>query len=128
MPGSAKARLPGDKKAAVKPKTRGFAIPLELRAALAEQDLPEQFTLKIEGIPEGGSLTEGKNYGNRTWSIKDEQIDTVALIPPNDPDPEYTLNVRVLIEDEGFDFGTTVALFTITLNMIFQYPFQALSL
>lgn len=69
------------------------AIALDLSAALADVDGSESLSLTLAGLPEGAQLSAGQNNGDGTWSLAPDDLDGLALTPPQDFNGNFTLQV-----------------------------------
>lgn len=84
------------------------AIPLDLTALVASLEEDGDYSLRVEKLPERGRLSSGRNNGDRTWSLKPNDLDGLTYLPPDGMTKPHTLAVRVVrLKD---DAATTVAL------------------
>ena len=50
------------------------AIHLDLETELSGVDLSKKVSIIVEGIPDGCTLSVGKNNGNKTWSVRQTEL------------------------------------------------------
>ena len=63
------------------------SVYLDLLTELSGVDLTKKVSIILEGVPDGGTLSTGKNNGNKTWSIRQDELSDVSLILPVDSVP-----------------------------------------
>ncbi len=58
--------------------------------------------IRVEGLPQRATLSQGRNNGNGSWSLAQDEIDGVEFIAPHDARPTPSLVVRIIgLEQDG---------------------------
>ena len=97
------------------PLDDGGVLALDIAAVLRTIDTGDSLALVIEGVPDGARLTAGRNNGDRTWSLDQNDLSGLKFVPPPAQRDDTLLTVRVLIEDrDGYDGATVAAMFDVT--------------
>ncbi|ETR73942.1 MAG: hypothetical protein OMM_00580 [Candidatus Magnetoglobus multicellularis str. Araruama] len=92
----------------------GPSIPLVIAPPeLMDNDGSEQLSpITVEGVPPGATLSQGTFISNTTWTLLPDQLSDLSIIPDQNNDDDFQLNVRVsAIELSG---DVAVAFQTIT--------------
>ncbi|WP_417515823.1 Ig-like domain-containing protein [Marinobacter sp.] len=58
----------------------GALVPLDIEAALADQDGSESLSILIGGLPTGAALTAGTQNADGTWSLSVDELDSLQLL------------------------------------------------
>jgi chromosome segregation ATPase len=58
-------------------------------------------SLRVEHLAHGARLTNGRNNGDRSWSVAPDELDGLEYLPPNDSYESHTLAVRIISLDGG---------------------------
>ncbi|MBF0171114.1 MAG: hypothetical protein HQK87_08510, partial [Nitrospinae bacterium] len=103
------------------------AIPLDLTAALADQDGSETLAITISGLPDGAVLSAGTANGDGSWSLVPDQLAGLTLTPPANSDQGFSLTVAaVATEADGGATATTLGTMAISLAGDADVPTLAL--
>jgi len=71
-------------------------IPLNLSPVLADRDGSESISLIIDNLPEGARLSAGTDNGDGTWTVANNQLDGLSVLPPADSNVDFTLRVTAV--------------------------------
>jgi hypothetical protein len=82
-------------------------IPLALAPLLSPYRRHGQLSVRVERLPNGARFSKGQNNGDRTWSLRPDELDDVLYQPPEGLEETHTLAVRILSLDG--DQGSTLA-------------------
>ncbi|HEY1638663.1 MAG TPA: SH3 domain-containing protein [Rhizomicrobium sp.] len=85
----------------------GEPIPLDLAAVIAPYRRHRGLSIRIERLAHGARLSQGRNNGDRSWSLAPDELDGLEYLPANENYEAHTLAVRI-ISLEGGD-GETLA-------------------
>jgi hypothetical protein len=66
-----------------------------------------QLSIRIERLPNGARLSKGQNNGDRTWSLRSDDLEDVLYQPPEGLADAHTLAIRILSLDA--DHAATLA-------------------
>jgi hypothetical protein len=58
-------------------------------------------SLRVEHLAHGARLNQGRNNGDRSWTIAPDEVDGLEYLPPNDWHEAHTLAVRIVSLDGG---------------------------
>lgn len=58
------------------------AIPLDIRAALADADGSETLSVTISALPDGARLSAGQDKGDDGWDLRPDELAGLTLTPP----------------------------------------------
>ena len=83
------------------------AVPLDLSRTLPDRGRYRRLSLRIENLPHGASLSQGRDNGDRTWSLKSDELEGLVYFPPAGEVTPHTLRLRVI--GWNGDDATTVA-------------------
>ena len=101
-----------------------LAVPLDIEDALTQRGVSGRIPVVIEGMPRGAGLSAGTNNWDSTWSIMAAEARDLHFLPPthgHNGNDDYILSVRVLhLDEDGFNVGTTAALFDVTVENPFR--------
>ncbi len=75
-------------------------IPLFIAVTSTDSDGTEILTVKITGIPAGGSLSAGINNHDGSWSLTIAQLAGLLLIPPHDFSGDLNLQIIATSSEE----------------------------
>lgn len=84
------------------------SISLELAPLLAPYRKHGRLALRVERLPRHARLTNGHNNGDRSWSLKSDELDGLAYLPPKGGEDHPVLAIRIISLDGGD--GATLAL------------------
>ena len=84
-------------------------IPLNIDAALVDQDGSETLSISISGVPEGAVLSAGTNLGNGVWDIDPADLANLKITPPADSNVDFTLQVTATATESNGEFIETTA-------------------
>jgi len=85
------------------------AIPLNIDAALVDQDGSETLSISIAGVPEGAVLSAGTNLGNGVWDVDPADLANLTITPPADSNVDFTLQVTATATESNGEFIETTA-------------------
>ncbi|MBV9063162.1 MAG: hypothetical protein JOY77_09585, partial [Alphaproteobacteria bacterium] len=104
------ARRPANMRAAerarVSTEPTGEPVPLDLLSLVAPYRRYRGLSIRVERLAHGARLSQGRNNGDRSWSLAPDELDGLEYLPPSSYDA-HTLSVRI-ISLEGGD-GETMA-------------------
>ncbi|MES2729487.1 MAG: Ig-like domain-containing protein [Pseudomonadota bacterium] len=86
------------------------AIPLNINAALTDNDGSEILSITIAGVPAGASLSAGINNGNGTWTLTPAQLSGLTLTPPDGFSGNINLSVTATSSENGTNASTSAPL------------------
>ncbi|MFZ9001846.1 MAG: hypothetical protein ACO20H_11120 [Bacteriovoracaceae bacterium] len=55
--------------------------------------------IKVEGLPEGASLSNGTENDDGSWSLQPNQLEGLKLSLPDDYDDSFTLSINAVVEE-----------------------------
>ncbi|WNJ98133.1 LamG-like jellyroll fold domain-containing protein [Thalassospiraceae bacterium LMO-JJ14] len=84
-------------------------IPLNIDAALVDQDGSETLSISISGVPDGAVLSAGTNLGNGVWDIDPADLANLTITPPADSNVDFTLQVTATATESNGEFIETTA-------------------
>ena len=102
-------------------------IALDISASLTDTDGSEALTsITITGVPDGAELSLGKQTGEHTWTLDQDdiaQLEDLTITPPQYSDEDFTLKVTATSTENGGDTAesTTVEL-QVTVNPVANAP------
>ena len=85
------------------------AIALDLAPLIAPYRKHGRLSLRVERLPPRGRLNRGQNNGDRSWSLKSDELDGLAYLPPKGGDESCVLSIRI-VSLNGDDGGTLALL------------------
>lgn len=77
------------------------AIALTLAASMPADTTEAVYTITIEGVPAGATLSAGMDNGDGTWTLTPDLVDGLTLTPPQDYAGTFALNVVAISTDGG---------------------------
>ncbi|RCK18743.1 hypothetical protein TH6_20745, partial [Thalassospira profundimaris] len=89
------------------------AIALDIDAGLT--DSSETLTVTISGVPDGATLSAGTDNGDGTWSLTSDDLDGLAIVPPEDYSGSFDLEITASTQD-GVDIASVTD--TVMVNVI----------
>ena len=95
------------------------AIALNLDAGLT--DSSETLTVTISGVPDGATLSAGNDNGDGTWTLSSEQLNGLAITPPENFSGSFDLGVTATSTD-GEDVATTTGSITVDVTGVADAP------
>ena len=95
------------------------AIALDIDAGLT--DSSETLTVTISGVPEGATLSAGTDNGDGTWTLGSDQLEGLAIAPPDDFSGSFDLGVTATSAD-GLDVATSSDSVTIDVTGVADAP------
>jgi len=91
-------------------------IELNLTAELVDQDGSEVMSVRIDGIPDGSTLSTGFNNGDGSWTVTGDQLVGLTLSPPAEFSGELEMGVT----------GITLEMDTGETNQTEAVPFKVM--
>ena len=86
------------------------SISLNIDASIPDTDGSETVTVTISGVPDGARLSGGRDNGDGSWTLTQENLRGLNITPAADSDEDFTLSVAVTTtEASNGDSNTTVA-------------------
>ena len=76
-------------------------VPLDLAAELDAVDLTQDLTITVAGLRPAVQLSNGRDNGDKTWSLKPNQLQGLYLIDGDPKKRKLDLTVRVMKIDSG---------------------------
>jgi hypothetical protein len=80
---------------------QGEPIPLDLLAVVAPYKRHRGISIRLERLAHGARLSQGRNNGDRSWSLAPDELDGLEYLPPTDDYDAHTLAVRIISLDGG---------------------------
>jgi chromosome segregation ATPase len=80
---------------------QGEPIPLDLLAVVAPYKRHRGISIRLERLAHGARLSQGRNNGDRSWSLAPDELDGLEYVPPTDDYDAHTLAVRIISLDGG---------------------------
>ena len=77
------------------------AVALELAPLIAPYRKHGRLSLRVERLPPRARLSHGHNNGDRSWSLRSDELDGLSYLPPKGALPSCTLAIRVVSLDGG---------------------------
>src|ERR1700679_2233158 len=77
------------------------AVALELAPLIAPYRKHGRLSLRVERLPPRARLSHGHNNGDRSWSLRSDELDGLSYLPPKGAAPNCTLSIRVVSLDGG---------------------------
>ena len=98
-------------------------IALTLAASMPADTTEALYTITIEGVPDGATLSAGLDNGDGTWTLTPDLMDGLTLTPPQDFNGTINLNVIAT----STDGGTAVAPMGVNVTPVADVPVIALT-
>ena len=84
-------------------------IPLDLGPLLSPHRRHKNLSIRVEKLPQLSRLSQGRNNGDCTFSLKPDELQGLLYLPPSGSDGSpATLAIRIINLDD--DYATTLAL------------------
>jgi hypothetical protein len=99
---------------------------LSIDAVLADADGSESLSLAISGLPEGASLTAGKETGDLVWHLRQEDLVGLALLPPVDFSGSLELVTEATAEEKAGDRAATRSTIAVDVAPVADPPLLSL--
>jgi hypothetical protein len=61
--------------------------------------VPAHSTIAITGLPQGGTLSDGRPYGETAWNLERDEIGDLHLVLPNSAGGEAKLTIQLIAPD-----------------------------
>jgi len=101
--------------AKTEPATAQAGIPLDLAPLLSPYAHYRRLSIRIEQLPPQARLSKGSNNGDRTWSLKPDDLDGLEFLLPEGKDVPISLAIRIIGIDDD-DEATILAQFDLPLS------------
>jgi len=98
-------------------------IALTLAATMPSDTTEAVYTITIEGVPPGASLSAGMDNGDGSWTLTPDLMSGLTLTPPQDYSGTFDLNV-VATSTDG---GTAMSPLNVTVTPVADIPVVALT-
>ncbi len=85
------------------------AIPLDIRAALADADGSETLSVTISALPDGARLSAGQDNGDDSWDLRPDELAGLTLTPPAGSIGRFELLVAATAREANGDSRSTTA-------------------
>lgn len=89
-------------------------IPLDLAPLLAPYARHKHLTFRVEHLPAGARLSNGRNNGDRSWSLTSDDLEDLRYLPPAGAAETPTLAIRVFSLDG--DYAATLAVLDVPVS------------
>src|ERR1051326_6167972 len=76
----------------------GEPIPLNLASLVAPYRRNRGLSIRVERLAHGARLSQGRNNGDRSWSLAPDELDGLEYLPPSTYEA-HTLGVRIISLD-----------------------------
>jgi len=95
-------------------------VPLsELAAELADTDGSETLgTIRISGVPEGASLSDGIQVTPGVWELNASQLDSVSFVPATNINGTFDLTLSAIATDSNGDTQQASIPFSVTVSPV----------
>ena len=101
----------------------GAPIPLNISASLRDIDGSETLTITVANVPAGASLNRGTNNFDGSWTLDENDLNGLAIQPPNNFDGSFTLNLTATAtESLNNDTATATATLRVSTSPIPDAP------
>lgn len=98
------------------------AIPLDIHAALTDNDGSETLSIRISGVPDGALLSAGTDTGGGIWMLTPAQLSGLTITPPLYSDADFNLVVTAIAMENG-QVATTSQIIPVTVTGVATMPF-----
>ena len=95
-------------RAIAEPSDELRAVPLEILPLIAPYKGRGRLSIRIEKLPIQARLSRGRNNGDRSYSLMLDELEDLAYLAPEGPEPAPVLALRIISLDEGD--ASTIAL------------------
>ncbi len=92
------------------------AIPLDIRAALADTDGSESLSVTISNLPDGARPSAGHDNGDGSWSLSPDELAGLTLTPPAEFSGRFQLTVEATAREADGDSVSTTAPLEVTVT------------
>ena len=96
-------------------------IDLNISAGLTDTDGSEVLLVKIDGVPDGATLSAGTNSGSGTWYVSPAELTGLTITPAPDSDADFDLTVTATALD-GESSATSTATFGVNVSGVADVP------
>ncbi len=96
-------------------------INLDITAGLTDTDGSEVLLVKIDGVPDGATLSAGTNSGGGTWFVSPAELTGLTITPAPDSDADFDLTVTATALD-GESSATSTATFGVNVSGVADVP------
>ncbi|MBV9570379.1 MAG: SH3 domain-containing protein [Alphaproteobacteria bacterium] len=79
----------------------GEPIPLDLVSLVAPYRRYRGLSVRVERLMHGARLSEGRNNGDRSWSLSPDELDGLEYLPAHEFYEAHTLAVRIITLEGG---------------------------
>jgi hypothetical protein len=99
------------------------AIPLDINAALADDDGSEVLSVTVAGVPAGASLSAGADNGDGSWTLTADDLSGLTITPPDDSNDDFDLSITATsTELLGGDTATTTTTLSVDVTGVADAP------
>jgi len=91
-------------------------IPLDLAPLLSPYAHYRRLSVRIEQLPPQARFSKGSNNGDRTWSLKPNDLDDLEFLPPEGASLPISLAIRIIGIDDD-DEATILAQFDLPVSL-----------
>ena len=99
------------------------AINLNIDSGLVDTDGSESFSMVIENVPEGATLSAGTDNGDGSWTLTEGELAGLKITPPNDSDTDFSLKLTATTTEKVTGESSTVSSdMTVTVNAVADAP------
>ena len=105
---------------------RGYedsAIALDIAASSTDTDGSEVVAVLISGVPQGASLSAGRDNLDGSWTLSSDDLQGLTVTPPADADNDFELNIAVTVtESSNGDSATKTASMQVHVDGVADAP------
>ncbi|MBF0451908.1 MAG: tandem-95 repeat protein, partial [Candidatus Magnetomorum sp.] len=76
-------------------------FPMNMMALRTDVDGSETLRLIVSNMPAGAKLSAGTDNGDNTWTVAENEIPGLQLIPPHQDDSEFRLAITILMTESN---------------------------
>lgn len=118
------APIPDAPNLATPPIVGNEDIPLDLNitSSLVDTDGSETLSLRIEGVPNGFTLSAGTDLGGGEWSLTPAQLNGLTMSMPQDYKGTFNLTVTATATEPDGSTADTQNIVPVTVNAVADIP------
>jgi len=105
----------------------GVAVPLDIKAALADGDGSESLSVTVGGLPEGATLSAGQVEPDGRWRLAQADLDGLTLKAAQHFSGEFNLAVSAVAEEVDGHAATQDGTLAVTITGIADTPLLEIS-
>ena len=98
-------------------------ISLNIDSGLVDRDGSESYTMLIENVPDGASLSAGTDNGDGSWTLTEGELKDLKITPPADSDTDFSLKLTATTTEKATGESSTVTSdMTVAVNAVADAP------